>query len=149
MDPIQTSVLAGFLVLAVTWDLLERRIPNELVAAFAVAGVALNAASPADVASAVSGFALGLGLLLVPFALGMVGAGDAKFFAAVGTYLGPTLIFHALLLGLALGGVFALAYRWRERRGALGPAATIPYAIPLALGAVAALACRWAGIPVL
>lgn len=150
MDLTQTIGLSSFLALAVAWDIFERRIPNALVAAYALAAFALRVPAPAGLLSAAEGFVVGLGLLFVPFALGWVGAGDAKFFAVVGAFLGPALALNACVLGVAMGGPFALVAYWRVRRGlAPGRAATVPYAVPLALGALAALVCEQAGIPVL
>ena len=110
--------------------------------------------------------AFGLALLFVPFALGGVGAGDAKFFAAAGAYLGPTLTLHAFLFGTILGGPLALALWGRalvRRVAATGgphawagaiaagaqagaPRVTLPYTVPLALGVVTALAVDAAGL---
>ncbi|HZP41013.1 MAG TPA: A24 family peptidase [Candidatus Binatia bacterium] len=150
MDPTQVTALAIFLGLAAAWDVLERRIPNALVLAGAIGAVALNAASLAGFARTAEGFLVGLGLLLVPFVLGWLGAGDAKFFAVVGAFLGPRVVCDAALLGVAWGGVFSAILLWRRRTGRVaGPLATVPYAVPLALGAVAALAFQWAGVPIL
>ena len=165
MDSLRDMLLATFLISAVLWDLAERRIPNLLVAVFAVAGlVTATVADGGDGAlRAVAGLATGLGLLFLPFASGFVGGGDAKFFAAVGAFLGPSLVFRAFLFGTALGMPLALFALCRAR-GGLGPLSgflasagvptrvdpearpvSIPYAVPLALGAFLALALVRAG----
>jgi Flp pilus assembly protein protease CpaA len=149
MDPTRTTVLAIFLGLAAAWDILERRIPNTLVVAGTVVAFALSADSLRGLAVTAEGFALGLGLLLGPFALGWLGAGDAKFFAVVGAFVGPRLALDALLLGIAWGGLFSAIILWRRRfRRVAGQSGTVPYAVPLGLGAIAALACQWANVPI-
>lgn len=150
MDPTHTTALAIFLGLAATWDILERRIPNALVAAGALLAVALSAGSLRGLLHSAEGFAAGLGLLLVPFARGWLGAGDAKFFGVVGAFVGPGLAFEAAILGIAWGGLFSAIILGRRRVSpGLGKAPTIPYAVPLGLGAVAALVFRWAGVSIL
>ena len=151
MESIRDMALTAFLGLAVFWDLAERRIPNALVGVFASAGVALALAldGGGGQARAVLGFGAGLGLLLLPFAWGVVGAGDAKFFGAVGAFVGPELAFRAFVLGTALGLPFALLAIWRARSAGATRPATLPYAVPLALGTLAALGLEWAGVPFL
>lgn len=154
MDWVPTTILSSFLGLAVTWDVREHRIPNGLVAIYGVIGLLLAATAglPAF-GRAAAGMAAGLAFLLVPFALGFVGGGDAKFFAAVGTFLGPVLIFWAFLFGTALGAPLAALVLWRRRWMApptTSPESTrppaLPYAVPLALGVIAAVVCDWAGV---
>jgi prepilin peptidase CpaA len=165
---IQTTTLAAFLGLAAGYDLSERRVPNALVATFTVAALGLGGFTDgiSGLCWAGSGLVVGLGMLIVPFALGFVGAGDAKFFAAVAAFLGPRLTVEAFLLGTALGAVAAIFTLWRagndsldvrtERhagreagRGSHQRAArvrTVPYAVPLGLGAVTTVALDWAGL---
>jgi prepilin peptidase CpaA len=167
MDSVRDITLMTFLGLAVFWDLAERRIPNELVlvAALAAIVVAWSVAGPMGVAWSLVGLAAGLGVLLVPFATGLVGGGDAKFFAAVGAFLGPALTLRAFLFGTAFGVPLALVAMWRAGRpiipvlgmvaggvhpGTLGASPEgrtvfVPYAVPLALGALVALALERAG----
>lgn len=150
MDATYAALFSSFLCLSVAWDVLERRIPNELLLVYALFALCLAARSWPTLGSALGGAVLGLGLLFVPFALGFVGAGDAKFFAVVGAFLGPTRTLHALVLGMAAGGVFALPLVYCRSLGLVaGKKATVPYALPLALGAVAALVCEWSGISIL
>ena len=52
---------------------------------------------------------VGLLIPFVLFALGMLGAGDAKLLAAIGAWVGPTGMVWVLLLTGVAGGVLALA----------------------------------------
>jgi prepilin peptidase CpaA len=150
MDPTHAALFSSFLCLSVAWDVLERRIPNQLLVVYGLFALCLAAQSWLALGTAVLGGALGLGLLFLPFALGFVGAGDAKFFAVVGAFLGPGRTLQALVLGMAAGGVFALPLVVLRARGLVGgKKATVPYALPLALGAIAALVSEWAGLSIL
>jgi prepilin peptidase CpaA len=149
MACLPTTVLVTFLGLAAAWDVRERRIPNRLVGTFALAALGLGAAAggAGGLGRAAAGCATGLGLLLAPFALGLVEAGDAKFLSAVGAFLGPRLTMWAFLFGTAFGVPVALVSLWHVRQSPStgSRVASVPYALPLALGTVVALAREWAG----
>jgi len=105
-------VLPVLLALAAGWDLASFTIPNLLSAAVAAAFILFLAMVPlgasaiawhlaAGFAGLVAGFAL--------FALGYIGGGDAKLFAAVTLWLGfHDLAAYALAASL-LGGLLTLA----------------------------------------
>ena len=54
------------------------------------------------------GLATGIGLLIIPYMLGGMGAGDAKLMGAVGAVLGSKSVFVAFLLTALVGGIYAL-----------------------------------------
>jgi prepilin peptidase CpaA len=56
------------------------------------------------------GLLLGLTLLIVPYMLGGMGAGDVKALAALGSLVGPGAIFQVFLSASLIGGVFAALY---------------------------------------
>lgn len=100
-------------------DLRSRKIPNELVLAILVTGwlYALTAADPwrALVAS-LAGMALGFGIWIAFYLVGVIGAGDVKFFAAAGAWLGPDATWRAALAAAVIGGVLAVVFLIMEKR---------------------------------
>ena len=56
----------------------------------------------------VLGITTGIGLLIIPYILGGMGAGDAKLMGAVGAILGTKSVFTAFLLSAFVGGIYAL-----------------------------------------
>lgn len=54
------------------------------------------------------GLATGIGLLIIPYMLGGMGAGDAKLMGAVGAILGSKSVFTAFLLAALVGGIYAV-----------------------------------------
>jgi prepilin peptidase CpaA len=112
------SVLAVGLVLATAIDLRSRRIPNQLTAAMAAAGLGFAAGgiSGISVAASIGGIVLGLLLMLPGYALGATGAGDVKLMAAVGAIVGPPLVVWAFICTALAGGVIALIVAVRRRR---------------------------------
>ena len=103
-------ITLGLAAVACGWDLRTRRIPQVLTLGGALAGFAFHVVSSgwdAGVASG-AGWAVGIALFFVPFALGGLGAGDVKLLGAIGAWLGPmNVIWVGLYAGVA-GGVLAI-----------------------------------------
>jgi prepilin peptidase CpaA len=101
------------LTLWIAWgDVKTRRIPNYLTLGTAVAGLAFNfmAHGLNGLADGFLGMLLGFALLILPYLLGGMGAGDVKALAALGAWLGPKFtLFLFCYMGVA-GGVIALGY---------------------------------------
>jgi prepilin peptidase CpaA len=146
---VQTAVLMLFpalVILGGVRDLVSYRIPNwislALIASFLLAVVGL------DLALGVGALAAGAAM----FALGWIGGGDAKLFAAAALWLGwpaaqTYLMVTALsggLLSLLLLSLRASAARsfvlagpaWFVRLAA--PGESVPYGVAIAVGALAA-----------
>jgi prepilin peptidase CpaA len=107
-----------FVLACIVSDVRTLRIPNVLTGPAMLVGLVLNAsfAGWAGLGASLAGFALALVILIGPFALGGVGGGDVKMMAAVGALVGPRLVLHSLVLGLILGGVFAIVHLARHAR---------------------------------
>ena len=105
------GALAAMLVLAAVWDVATARIPNWLTIPAAVGAVAWHAsvAGGAGIFTSAAGWLVGIGVLLLPWLLGGLGAGDAKLMGAVGAFLGPKGCFVAFLGTALVGGVAAVA----------------------------------------
>jgi len=115
--PIVTAVAASGLVSAVV-DMRTRRVPNPLTMGIAATGLTFAATqlSGLTIAAAALGFAVGLGLMLLPYLFGAMGGGDLKLFAALGTFLGPRPIVQAFLYTLLAGGILAVVVSLQRRR---------------------------------
>lgn len=105
-------LLFSFLTISSMYDLLTRKVPNQLIAIATVTGVAvaLLPSSNLNLVLALMGFALGLALFLPPFLVGAMGAADVKVFAVSGLYLGPFATINAFIYTLLCGGVLAFLY---------------------------------------
>jgi len=107
------AVLPALLALAAGWDLASYTIPNwlqvALVAAFAVFLLAAGM-TPAMVGWHLLAGLMGLAVGFTLFALGFIGGGDAKLFAAVSLWLGFDLdLMSYMLIASVLGGALTLA----------------------------------------
>ena len=139
------------LALAAASDLRTRRIPNTIVIATALTGLAAQflsgGAAAAGVALLVS---LGVGAaLLFPWRAHMLGGGDLKMIAATSLWFAPARIAVFLLAVAIAGGALALAalaaaaLRRVPATSTAGHAPsqpvlrrTIPYGVAIAIGGV-------------
>lgn len=137
--------LTVLLVLVIAWDLKSYIIPNWINLAIVLSFV--PAAYFLHLPALESGIALSfmLALMLVLFALGLLGGGDAKLMAALSLWTGYHMASLTLIVYIAiLGGVFTIAlwlfrrvigFFWRRdlpplfRRGA-----PVPYGVAIAGG---------------
>jgi prepilin peptidase CpaA len=55
------------------------------------------------------GIFLGVGVLLIPYLMGGMGAGDVKLMGAVGSFLGAKATLEAIIFIALAGGIYALA----------------------------------------
>jgi prepilin peptidase CpaA len=113
MSP-ETFVLlavAGATSAAAFIDLRTRRVPNAFTLPLAGFGLLLAAAGwgTVGIGAALGGWAVGLLLMLPGYLIGATGGGDVKLFAAVGAFLGPGLMLHALIHTAIAGALLAVA----------------------------------------
>jgi prepilin peptidase CpaA len=100
-------------------DVRTRRIPNPLVLVILASGVVyaiLSRPVVPGLTSSLLGIALGFAIWIGFHVVGVIGAGDVKFFAAAGAWLGPSATWRAAVLAAAVGGVLAVVFLVREGR---------------------------------
>ena len=103
---------AAFLSLVVFEDVRRMRIPNAMTfpaLALALVAAATTAGVPGLVA-ALLGAGFALLLLLGPYALGWLGAGDVKAMMVLGALFGAGPLFPLFVWMLGVGGVLALGF---------------------------------------
>ncbi|WP_420998127.1 A24 family peptidase [Cupriavidus sp. 30B13] len=115
------GVIAVLFCAATIWsDLAFRKVPNAVLAATLVAvGLVLLFGHVPDsgLLSHLLGFVLGFLVMLPVYALGMMGAGDVKFFAVTGLITGPLGLVTVWVVGNVLALVHALAVRVQATAG--------------------------------
>lgn len=156
-------LLPLLLSLWMAWgDIKTQRIPNYLTLGTAAAGLGFQIGFHGwgGLWSGFLGLILGFGLLIIPYILKGMGAGDVKALAALGAWLGPrdTLILF-VYMGICGGLLIFLVLAWRgvlvskmlqiwmdlksiflrqpqsqETPNSIAPKQRIPYAAALALG---------------
>lgn len=142
------TALAAVAAVASWTDVRQRRIPNWLCAVNFVLGLAFAAYASgwAGAGMAALHVAVALAVTMALFAGGIIGAGDAKFYASMAAWLpiqqGLLLLSAVALAGLVLLIVFWLTrIRGRARRADAkdSPFDKLPYGVAVGLGGLAAV----------
>ncbi len=157
-------------------DYAERRVPNWLNALIAVCGLTMQVTffGGSGVSAGLLGLAVGFGVLIIPWLMHGMGAGDVKLMAAIGCWLGPWLTLVSFAAGAILGGIVALIMIYSTGRvvhaytnmqtimtkmkrldtafGTYGGARTfgetsqlLPYGVPLTAGTIGVLLTHYFG----
>lgn len=101
-------LLAFALTIAVIEDLSRQKIPNLVTYPAMVAATALHFLSTGvhGLFFSAGGLALGMGLFLIPYAMGGMGAGDVKLMGVAGAVFGPQGLIVASVLVVLAGGIY-------------------------------------------
>jgi prepilin peptidase CpaA len=175
----RTGVLIGLLTVAAVSDVRKGRIPNCLVFGGALYALAYNALYPVyprdiGILFALGGLSVGLVALLPGYLLRVLGAGDVKLMAMVGSFVGTWAAVEAVLASLITGGMLAVVMSLYSGRlllmlrnvvalfrgtvltfatapGGLaiqggGPAGSMPYGLAIALGTIGYLVVEQLGM---
>jgi prepilin peptidase CpaA len=149
--------------MAIASDLRWRTIPNWLTGPSILVGLGLHTVMNqlTGLVFSLEGAALGLGLFVILYVCGWMGAGDVKLYAAVGSFLGPAQTISAAVVIALVGGLIALVtlgfqQGWRRMGLCLwsyiqamvltrsvqrlipvpGAAPKVPYAVAIGLGTI-------------
>ncbi|MFC6038759.1 prepilin peptidase [Paenisporosarcina macmurdoensis] len=159
----QNLVIILILVISIITDLRDRKILNIVTLPSIIAAFIYHFFTSGVEGFLYSGqgFLAGLGMLIIPFLMGGIGAGDVKLLAAIGAWNGTFFIFYTSIYAGIIGGLIALLILLKRRelvftlkrmlfsvafiKSAKGylvikddvhGSFSIPYAIPIALGAL-------------
>ncbi|PLS06995.1 prepilin peptidase [Neobacillus cucumis] len=103
-------VLVTILIVSLYTDIKSRRIlniitlPTIIIAfvfhtyTFGLSGLVFSS----------KGFLTGVGLLIIPFILGGLGAGDVKLMAAIGALMGTSFVFYSFIYTAIIGGMIGV-----------------------------------------
>ena len=172
---VATTILVPGVVLASWIDWRYRKVPNWLNLALILVGLTVQGIFHgwSGLGMGLLGMLLGFGLLIIPWLMHAMGAGDVKLMAAIGVWLGPLLTFRAFCVGAILAGVIAVvmiiigrkfwqAYMnlglimtklrsWKTAFSDFGSVQTLkstsqllPYGVPLSIGALLVMFSRGA-----
>lgn len=162
-------------------DFAERRVPNWLNALIAVVGLIFQGvyfgwyrADEGGVGWGLLGLLVGFAVLIVPWLMHGMGAGDVKLMMAIGCWIGPWLTLISFAAGAIIGGLAAIVMiystgrvvhaitnmqtiatkmrRWDTAFGEYGGARTfghtsqlLPYGVPLTAGTIGVLLTHYLG----
>jgi len=104
-------VVLGASLVAATTDIWKFKVYNLLTFPLLLSGVVYRGwtGGTEGLRDSLAGMALGFVLFLLPYLWGAFGAGDVKFIAAVGAWLGLQPMLPIVLIGCLATGVYAMA----------------------------------------
>jgi prepilin peptidase CpaA len=104
-------VLAAALLISLVTDLRERKIYNKVVFPATGAAILLHLADGGwpGLGLSLAGWLSGIGLLMIPYLMGGMGAGDVKLLGLVGAAKGTVFVLYAGLYMFLAGGLIAMA----------------------------------------
>ena len=110
MNILATIFLGLIMVICAMFDLKTNRIPNfitypSMLIAFSYYGISNGLVG---LAFSGSGLLVGIGLFIIPYLMGGMGAGDAKLMGVVGAVLGVKGVFITALFTALVGGIYAV-----------------------------------------
>lgn len=110
MDFFPIILISTILVIAAVNDLRFQKIPNLLIYPTIIMAMAYHSLTNGleGFLFSVEGLGVGVGILLLPYLMGGMGAGDAKLLGAVGSIIGPRGVLLAFLFTALVGGLYAL-----------------------------------------
>jgi len=111
-DDLSIVAASIYFILACTTDTFKSKIPNLLNLCLLLAGIAINTtiSGTHGFLLSLSGLGLGILLLMLPYLMGGMGAGDVKALGALGGLVGPYDLLHVFVYMAFYGGGFALLH---------------------------------------
>ena len=103
--------------IAVFTDWREHKIYNKLLVPAFFTALLLHTfqGGISGLTSSLLGVALGFALLLLPYFMGGMGAGDVKLLAVIGAFGGVSFVFTSFLYGAFIGGLISVFLLFRRK----------------------------------
>jgi prepilin peptidase CpaA len=118
LDTVLLIIVSFVLIIGSVTDFKSQRIPNLLTIPSAVGFFLFHLAAEGLDGGIFSilGLITGIGVLIIPYSMGGMGAGDVKLMGVVGSALGTEAVFYSFLLTALFGGIYAILITITHRK---------------------------------
>lgn len=106
----ENIILLAALFAAAIYDYRFRKVPNNVTFPALLGGMAISAmlGGFTGFSASIVGLFFGIALLIVPYTMGGIGAGDVKLLGAIGAIKGAAFVFSSFLGAAIIGGIMAV-----------------------------------------
>lgn len=103
-------ILIIVLLICLITDIKSRKIYNNVLLPSLIAALLLNTLffSFNGLIDSILGLLLGFGILLIPYLMGGMGAGDVKLLSVIGAFKGPIFVFTTAVYMALVGGLIGI-----------------------------------------
>lgn len=117
-EKVSTFSLVVIVIAVAIFDFRERRIPNLIVFPASLLGLIIHTVETGlgGLLFSLKGLGIGFALLLIPYLVKGMKAGDVKFVMAIGSFVGAADIVRVLLITLLCYPILAAIVVIRERK---------------------------------
>lgn len=118
MEYVIPSIALGVALIGGYTDIRTGKVYNMLTYPAMLLGMALHTLSQgwSGLLFSLQGIGVGIALLLLPYLLRVLGGGDVKLLAAMGSFFGPGDTFRIMVFGAIAGGVLAFFLLLKRRQ---------------------------------
>ena len=111
-------ILVIILIICVITDIKERKIYNKVLFPSLILTLIthLLLGGWSNLYTSFMGFFIGLFILIIPYFLGGIGAGDVKLLALIGALKGPSFVFYTAIYMAIAGGIIAFILLLYQKR---------------------------------
>lgn len=112
-----TIILFSALIISFITDIRKRLILNIVTFPAILLGLVLNTVQSGweGLLFSFLGLLLGFGLLIIPYALGGIAAGDVKLLAAIGALQGSSFVFSSFIYTSIIGSLIAVLFLLKRK----------------------------------
>jgi prepilin peptidase CpaA len=110
-------ILGVALIISLITDIRKRKILNIVTIPTIIFGISYSSITQGLNGFLFSTFGLfvGLGLLIIPFLLGGIGAGDVKLMGAIGALMGTSFVLYSFIYTALFGGLISLLFIFKTK----------------------------------
>ena len=110
MEKLPFYFLTIVLLIAVIVDIRSHKIPNWLTFSSSIIAIIYHTCvkGTEGLLFSLKGLLVGIAVLIIPYLMGGIGAGDVKLMGVIGGFLGYGSVFIAFLCSAIIGGFYAL-----------------------------------------
>lgn len=110
MTYLKIGILGLILLISLYYDIREQKIKNFITFPAALVGISINFIDQGynGLITSLTGWFIPIAGLILLYYINVMGAGDIKLFAAIGSVMGLTFVAYSFIFSIYIGGIIAV-----------------------------------------